>query len=231
MDDFKNFIKNKRKKLGYSQNQLAKLIGITQSYFNGIERGEVKNPPSEAVLDKISEALQLTEEESKNMKYMAALERTPEIIRRELYDIEKKLKFLENNRQEKNTPPLSEYKIPVYERISAGPGAINYGEIEDFLTIPDFNPRGEVFAINVMGDSMEPTIKNSAVIIVKKNVEVKNGEIGAFLMNDEAYVKRLKVTESYVALISDNPNYAPIYIGPGEELYTVGKVIKVINDI
>ena len=231
MKDFKSFVKEKRTELGYSQNKLAKLIGITQSYFNGIERGEVKNPPSDAVLDKIAEALNLSEEETRDMKYMAAMERTPDIIKKELFQMEEKIKLLEISHPESEAPVLSEYRIPVYERISAGTGAVNYGDVEDFLSIPDFNPRGDVFAINVRGDSMEPTIKNSSVIIVKKDVEVKNGEVGAFLMDNEAYVKRLKVTDSYVALISDNPNYAPIYIGPGEELRVVGKVIKVLNDI
>ena len=78
---------------------------------------------------------------------------------------------------------------------------------------------------------MEPTIKNGSIIIAKKEVEVRNGEIGAFFINDEAYVKRLKVTESYIALISDNPNYPPIFIGPGEDLKVVGKVVKVLSDI
>ena len=97
MKDFKSFVKEKRTELGYSQNKLAKLIGITQSYFNGIERGEVKNPPSDAVLDKIAEALNLSEEETRDMKYMAAMERTPDIIKKELFQMEEKIKLLENS--------------------------------------------------------------------------------------------------------------------------------------
>ena len=48
---FNKFIKNKRTELNLSQNKFAKSIGITQSYFNNIERGELKNPPSEEVLE------------------------------------------------------------------------------------------------------------------------------------------------------------------------------------
>ena len=73
--------------------------------------------------------------------------------------------------------------------------------------------------------------KDGSIIICRRDVEIRNGEIGAFLIDDEAYVKRLKVTEAYVALMSDNPNYPPIFIGPGEKLTAVGKVIKVLSDI
>lgn len=45
--NFKTFLRNRREEMGYSQNKLAKAIGITQSYYNTIERGEVRNPPSE----------------------------------------------------------------------------------------------------------------------------------------------------------------------------------------
>ena len=78
---------------------------------------------------------------------------------------------------------------------------------------------------------MEPTIKDGSIIICKKNIEIRNGEIGAFFIDDQAYVERLKITKNYIALISDNPNYAPIYIGPGENFHAVGKVIKVLSDI
>ncbi|ADO83475.1 helix-turn-helix domain-containing protein [Ilyobacter polytropus] len=231
--DFKKFLKDRRKNLGYSQNKFAKSIGITQSYFNTIERGEVKNPPSEEVLDKISQGLQLNEKETETLKYLAALERTPDIIMKELSKLKKELTSAESlkaNINLKESLPLIK-GIPVYERISAGIGAINDGEVTDYLSIPGIKNAQEVFAVNVWGDSMEPNIKDGSVIICRKDVEIRDGEIGAFLLNDEAYVKRIKVTNQYVALMSDNPNYPPIFIGPGENLIAVGKVIKVLSDI
>ena len=98
--------------------------------------------------------------------------------------------------------------------------------------LPGLNNSNEnIFAVNVVGDSMEPTIKDGSIIICKKTLDVKSGEIGAFFVDEQAYVKRLKITKNYVALVSDNPNYSPIYIGPGENLSVVGKVIKVLSDI
>lgn len=225
---FKNFLKKKREELGYSQNKIAKLIGITQSYYNTIERGEVKNPPSEEVLENMAKVLNLSEKEAKDFKYLAAIERTPAIILEEL----KKLSKIEKSNAiiSNEIKDIDKY-IPLYSRISAGIGAFTDESPVDFISIPGVRNIETLFAVNVKGDSMEPTIKNSSIILCRKGVDLRNGEIGTFIVNGESYVKRLKVTGNYIALISDNPNYQPIYIGPGDEFIAVGKVLKVINDI
>ena len=219
--DFKNFLKAKREALGYSQNKFAKLVGITQSYFNSIERGEVKNPPSTEVLNKISQVLKLSAIESEKFFYLAAIERTPSII----LDKIKKLT------KEVNSSNISDNSIPLFERISAGLGTFSQEDICDYISIPGLKNIENIFAVNVKGDSMEPTIKDGSIIICKKEIELRNGEIGAFFIDEEAFVKRIKVSKDYIALISDNPNYPPIYIGPNEYFKVVGKVIKVISDI
>ena len=66
--NFKTFLRNHREEMGYSQNRLAKTIGITQSYYNTIERGEVRNPPSEEILDKMIAILQLSAKEAAEFK-------------------------------------------------------------------------------------------------------------------------------------------------------------------
>lgn len=78
--DFRSFLRSKREALGISQNKFAKLVGITQSYYNGVERGEIKNPPSEEIIEKFVTTLLLTPEEGDKLKYLAAIERTPSII-------------------------------------------------------------------------------------------------------------------------------------------------------
>lgn len=227
---FKNFLRKKREALGYSQNKLAKIIGITQSYYNTIERGEVKNPPSEEILDKMAQTFNLSEKETRDFKYLAAVERTPAIILEELKKLARIEKSIEQPVVSYDFKDMENY-IPLYSRISAGIGVVTDEAPVDFISIPGVRNIETLFAVNVRGDSMEPTIKDSSIILCRKGVEVRNGEIGAFIVNDESYVKRLKVTGNYIALISDNPNYQPIYIGPGEEFRVVGKVLKVINDI
>ena len=41
--DYRELIRERRKKLGISQNQLAKMLGISQPYMNQIENG-ARNP-------------------------------------------------------------------------------------------------------------------------------------------------------------------------------------------
>lgn len=227
--DFITFLKTKRKNLGYSQNKFSKIINITQSYLNSIERGEVKNPPSEEILERIAEGLELNAEERKELFHLAAIERTPKLILNMIDELEEKLRRQKTN--EFTSDLITEEPIPVFERISAGRGAFTDEEICDYLIIPGINNNNDLFAVNVVGDSMEPTIRDGSIIICRKDIELRNGDIGAFFVDDEAYVKRLKITKNYTGLISDNPNYTPIYIGPGENLRVVGKVIKVLSDI
>jgi len=55
MVNYRDIIKRKRIELGLSQNELAKLVGITQPFMNEIESGRKK--PSIEVLFKICEQL------------------------------------------------------------------------------------------------------------------------------------------------------------------------------
>lgn len=227
--DFKTYLKVRREALGISQNKFAKLTGITQSYYNGIERGEVKNPPSEEILDKFVKILLLTPSEGEKLKYLAAIERTPEIILNEIKRLsdEKELSKRRVIKDISNNNTL----IPLFSRISAGIGTITDEEPMDYISLPGIRNADNVFAINVKGDSMEPTIKNQSIILCRQGEELRDGEIGAFLVNGESFVKRIKVAKNFFALLSDNPNYQPIYVYPEDEFKIIGKVLKVINDV
>ena len=244
---FIEFLKEKRENLKYTQNGFAKIVGITQSYYNNIERGEVKNPPSEEVLDNMAKGLKLTSGETYEFKYLAAAERTPAIVLEHIESLKNRIKILEAEIQKvsgKTLVPQGKISelglidadkapalIPVFPRISAGLGALAEEEPEEYVSVPGVKDPATLFAVRVNGDSMEPTIKNKSLILCRQCTQLTNNEIGAFIINDDAFVKRLKVTDNYTALISDNPNYNPIYIAPDESFKVVGRVIKVINDI
>ena len=55
--DYREVIRNKRKKLGWSQYRLAKEIGIAQSFMNEIEKG--RKTPSLEVFFRICDALDI----------------------------------------------------------------------------------------------------------------------------------------------------------------------------
>ena len=58
MRDYKALISQKRQEKGISQNQLAKLVGISQPYMNQIETG-VRNPTLPTLM-KICEILDIS---------------------------------------------------------------------------------------------------------------------------------------------------------------------------
>ena len=129
--DFKTYLKVRREALGISQNKFAKMAGITQSYYNGIERGEVKNPPSEEILDKFVSLLLLTPSEGEKLKYLAAIERTPAIILNEIKRLsdEKELSKRQVIKDISNNNTL----VPLFSRISAGIGVITDEEPIDYI--------------------------------------------------------------------------------------------------
>nr|DAK40345.1 MAG TPA: Repressor protein CI [Caudoviricetes sp.] len=121
--------------------------------------------------------------------------------------------------------------IPLYESISAGYGASNSEFIE---MIPVFNLKKngtEYFAVKVAGDSMEPKIPNGSTIIIKKDIQIENGEIGAFCLNDENFVKQKKMIKDKLVLHSFNLAYDDKLVGEFDDYKEYGKVVKVMIDL
>lgn len=75
------------------------------------------------------------------------------------------------------------------------------------------------FAVEVDGDSMQPTIMNGDVILVQADAEVGIGDIGLFFYDGCGYVKEYGED----GLISHNPKYD--IIKPTSEVKCFGKVI------
>jgi len=88
-------------------------------------------------------------------------------------------------------------------------------------------------AITVVGESMEPTLKdNSLILIDRDKIDVSKG--GIFVVNtiSGVYVKRitLSIATNGISLMSDNKNY-PTEILPADEVTVVGKVIGALERV
>lgn len=121
--------------------------------------------------------------------------------------------------------------IPLYSSISAGYGASDVDFIE---MIPVFNLKKngtEYFAVKVAGDSMEPKIPNGSTIIIKKDIQIENGEIGAFCLNEENFVKQKKMIKDKLVLHSFNLAYDDKLVGEFDDYKEYGKVVKVMIDL
>ena len=100
------------------------------------------------------------------------------------------------------------------------------GDMEDREYPPGVVPRGTSFAIHIAGDSMSPTIPDGAYVFIRQQPDLRNNEIGVFMLYDEATCKRFYKDKSGVKLISDNPKYDTIVIEKDMEGFgLVGKVL------
>lgn len=105
---------------------------------------------------------------------------------------------------------------------SAGKGLFLYDAVEEKIFVKDtYIARQSDFIIPVSGDSMEPLYSNGDLIFVKSMPVISVGEIGIFVKNGEAYIKRLGKDQ----LISENSKYDPIDIKPGDNIVCAGKVM------
>ena len=81
------------------------------------------------------------------------------------------------------------------------------------------------FFVRVEGDSMEGAgIFSGDILVVDRAVTATNGAIVVAAINGEMVVKRLRVREHVLTLVSENAAYAPITIGDGEDCFIWGVV-------
>ncbi len=103
--------------------------------------------------------------------------------------------------------------IPLLGRIAAGAPIFAEENIEEYLSFPrSMFGKGDFFALDVRGDSMiEGGILDGDIAIIRKQETATNGDIVAALVEDEeATLKRFKLTGKNVQLIPENSAYQPI---------------------
>ena len=123
-------------------------------------------------------------------------------------------------------------RIPVLGRVAAG---IPIDAIEDILDWEEISGEialsGNYFGLKIKGDSMEPSICNDDVVIVRQQDDAEDGDIVIALVNgNDSVCKRLKKYKDGIALISKNPSYDPMYFTSAEidetPVRIIGKVIE-----
>ena len=131
-----------------------------------------------------------------------------------------------------NITPVSPrtVRIPVLGTIACGEPILAEENITEYITeSPDRVPSGNVFYLRAKGDSMEPTIPDGALVLIREQPEVENGRIAAVLVNDdtEATLKRIKRQGDIIILMPDNPAHEPIVVTPEKPARIIGRAIQV----
>jgi len=121
-------------------------------------------------------------------------------------------------------------KVPVYGRIPAG---TPFEAIQDSIGEVDvpsqFHGKEDLFALLVVGDSMNKIVPDGYIALLQKCDTLENGEIGAVLINgyDATLKKFFRLTERVVLEpLSFNPIHQPVMIGQdGPEIKILGKLL------
>lgn len=126
-----------------------------------------------------------------------------------------------------NAYPITAY-VPVLGSVKANRFnlAVIYSEPE--LYMPTLKSGDRDYALRVMGDCMEPEIKDDQLIIIRPCVitDVKEGEIVIARMGEECTLKRFYLKGNTIWLVPDNKDYEPIS-GSIKEIEIIGRVIDI----
>ncbi|MFZ2577877.1 MAG: XRE family transcriptional regulator [Lactococcus hircilactis] len=119
--------------------------------------------------------------------------------------------------------------VETIEQVSAGFG-FHYGENEKtiYYTLRTDLPRFD-FATVVTGDSMEPTLHDGDVILVRQNYDMPNGGIFVVDYDGTAWVKEVRINDDELILHSVNEKYRdrflPVPPEDGSYWNIVGEVV------
>lgn len=124
-----------------------------------------------------------------------------------------------------NQPPRPEWlEIPVLGRVAAGLPIGADAEVHNRLLLdPALFSRTPDYLLRVQGDSMiEDGILDGDLVAVRRDSEVRNGQIVVARLDGEVTIKRFERLADGVRLLPRNPAYAPILIGEDRDLAIEG---------
>lgn len=129
-------------------------------------------------------------------------------------------------------------RIPILGTIPAGIPIEAIQEVLDWEELPAEMGKGgkEYFGLRVQGDSMYPRYEDGDTIILRRQETCESGQDCAVMVNtDDATFKRVRVTESGIALLPINPAYEPRFYTNEEvaelPVRILGVVVQLRRDI
>lgn len=245
-----------RKKSGMSLDEISIKSGIPKGTLSKITAGITKAPPLETMrklvysmgytLDDLDRGLEVSNNFSAAEKVHIKKYRLLDPYGKEavdgVLDVEsrrceeerqKQAAILRKQREEMEAAEdiaTEAIEMLVYANPAAA-GTPLYAESDyERLEFPaDEVPRGADFGIRISGRSMEPTVEDGAIAWVRKTLEMPNGTVGVFMLNDSAVCKRyFKEPEGTVRLESDNPKFDPVPVTEFDVFVPVGEVVGTV---
>lgn len=119
--------------------------------------------------------------------------------------------------------------LPVVGVVRAGVPQPPVEDIEEYVSVDrSMASSGGAFFLRVKGDSMvNAAIVEGDLALIRPQATAENRDIVVAMVDGEATLKRFYRERGRVRLQPENPNLAPIIVGPGSELSIIGKVVGI----
>ena len=241
-------IKKIRLSLGMTQQKLADKSNVTKGYISMIEKGvnpttKKKLVPTLEKISAIASAFNMTVDEVVKDTDDEIIIQTKPIFPSILDQItdttaklheprqKKVLTFAQDqlDEQEGNSINniLSYSDFTCYGAVSAGTGEWLGEEYKEEVTLPASIVPNQAFdfVLRVNGNSMEPLFKDDEYIFVRKTEDIRNGQIGVFVVDGEAYLKKAYLEKDCLRLVSLNKDYEDLLFNGQNDIKLVGVVV------
>lgn len=243
-----------RKQRGITQKELAKEVGISASTMTDYMK--LRSAPSFGVIQKLADYFGVRKSDIDTTfkeESTDSLPDTPDFLTQQITDnvvqlsVENKkivlrtsedlLKEQKNEEETKinevseNIIRLDDYRQTTYRRVtgvvSAGSGSMQDDDLDMEVSFYEDEIPDDYDAIAyVVGNSMEPKIKNGDYLFIKNTPQVDFNTIGIFQVDGANYVKKLR--QGY--LESLNPDYEDIHLDENNDIRTIGEVVSVYRE-
>lgn len=187
--NFHERLKALRQSKEVTQDEFAKLVGISRSAIGMYESG--KRRPDYETLEKLADFFNV------DMDYLLGKSDT----NTDIFKL-------------KNIVPIERRMVPIIGQIAAGKPILADEHIEAFLPC-DTGVHAD-FGLVVSGDSMiGADIHDGDVVFIRSQPIVDDGQIAAVRIDDDATLKRFYKNPDGCTLVSMNPKYPPMVFNSG----------------
>lgn len=213
-----------RDTFGMSQAQVASTIGVDRTSYAKYEKNV--NKPTRK-LKELSTLFNVTSD------YIMGLSDDPHGTK-----VPEGKGFYESFGMTSQDAIIHSYKIPILGRVAAGIPIDAHEEILGYQYINEKyrNDGYNYFALRISGKSMEPTIMDGDIVIVRQQPTVDSGDIAiVFVDGEDATVKEVKESPDGITLIGHNVAvYTPHFYSNKDiqelPVQIIGRVMQTIRE-
>ena len=207
-------IYDRRTELGITQKEVADFVGVSEATVSRWESGHIDNIRRDRIAA-LSKILRLSPLAIMGIDDTDLSSRLPNMV------------------------PIDArtFRVPIVGRVAAGRPIVADEEIIGYEYIDNkYSKDGhEYFGLRIVGKSMEPTIMDGDIVIVRRQNYVENGEIAIVLIDgEEATAKEVKESADGITLIGHNTAvYTPHFYSAQEvknlPVQIIGRVVQSIR--